>query len=187
MSEFAFTPPATPSLAVFGSSARFPIRRVFCVGRNYATHAREMGSDPNREPPFFFTKPADAVVDSGRLVHLDVTELCPRLDADARTARVAARLIDDLMSLSRIELAEHQPPVGEVPPRTKTLFTPSMSRIRAASAWVVRSVSSSVAPGGSSTLIGMRLTSSGGMKLPGMRSMKNSDTASTPIAATRVR
>jgi len=62
MSEFAFTPPAIPSLAVFGSTVRFPIRRVFCVGRNYATHAREMGSDPNREPPFFFTKPADAVV-----------------------------------------------------------------------------------------------------------------------------
>jgi fumarylpyruvate hydrolase len=62
MTEFAFTPPAAPSLAVFGSSARFPIRRVFCVGRNYATHAREMGSDPDREPPFFFMKPADAVV-----------------------------------------------------------------------------------------------------------------------------
>ncbi|MFC5458479.1 fumarylacetoacetate hydrolase family protein [Massilia niabensis] len=62
MSEFAFTPPATPSLAVFGSNLRFPIRRVFCVGRNYATHAREMGSDPDREPPFFFMKPADAVV-----------------------------------------------------------------------------------------------------------------------------
>jgi fumarylpyruvate hydrolase len=62
MTEFAFTPPATASLAVFGSSARFPIRRVFCVGRNYATHAREMGSDPDREPPFFFMKPADAVV-----------------------------------------------------------------------------------------------------------------------------
>jgi hypothetical protein len=40
----------------------FPIRRVFCVGRNYAAHAREMGKDPDREPPFFFTKPADAVV-----------------------------------------------------------------------------------------------------------------------------
>jgi fumarylpyruvate hydrolase len=47
---------------VAGSSERFPIRRVFCVGRNYGAHAREMGSDPNREPPFFFTKPADAVV-----------------------------------------------------------------------------------------------------------------------------
>lgn len=62
MSEFVITAPATPSVAVAGSSARFPVRRVFCVGRNYAAHAREMGSDPNREPPFFFTKPADAVV-----------------------------------------------------------------------------------------------------------------------------
>jgi fumarylpyruvate hydrolase len=62
MSEFVFTAPATPSVAVSGSSSRFPVRRVFCVGRNYASHAREMGSDPNREPPFFFTMPADAVV-----------------------------------------------------------------------------------------------------------------------------
>lgn len=62
MSEFVITAPATPSVAVSGSSSRFPVRRVFCVGRNYASHAREMGSDPNREPPFFFTKPADAVV-----------------------------------------------------------------------------------------------------------------------------
>lgn len=62
MSEFVITPPATPSVAVAGSSARFPVRRVFCVGRNYAAHAREMGKDPDREPPFFFMKPADAVV-----------------------------------------------------------------------------------------------------------------------------
>ena len=62
MTDYAFTPPALPSLAIFGSSERFPIRRVFCVGRNYAAHAREMGSNPDREPPFFFTKPADAVV-----------------------------------------------------------------------------------------------------------------------------
>jgi fumarylpyruvate hydrolase len=44
---------------------RFPVRRIFCVGRNYAEHAREMGMDPEREPPFFFTKPADAVVCGG--------------------------------------------------------------------------------------------------------------------------
>jgi fumarylpyruvate hydrolase len=62
MSDFVISPPATPSVAVAGSSARFPIRRVFCVGRNYAAHAREMGNDPDREPPFFFMKPADAVV-----------------------------------------------------------------------------------------------------------------------------
>lgn len=62
MSSYVITAPAQPSLAVAGSSERFPIRRVFCVGRNYGAHAREMGSDPSREPPFFFTKPADAVV-----------------------------------------------------------------------------------------------------------------------------
>lgn len=66
MSEFVITAPATPSVAVAGSEARFPVRRVFCVGRNYASHAREMGSDPNREPPFFFTKPADAIVTGGK-------------------------------------------------------------------------------------------------------------------------
>jgi fumarylpyruvate hydrolase len=62
MTMFAITPPPTPSLAISGTSDRFPIRRVICVGRNYAAHAREMGSDPDREPPFFFMKPGDAVV-----------------------------------------------------------------------------------------------------------------------------
>jgi fumarylpyruvate hydrolase len=47
---------------VQNSSALFPVRRIFCVGRNYAEHAIEMGSDPTREPPFYFTKPADAVL-----------------------------------------------------------------------------------------------------------------------------
>ncbi|MGW0163493.1 fumarylacetoacetate hydrolase family protein [Mycobacterium sp. NPDC003323] len=51
----------TTTLAIAGSSERFPVRRVYCVGRNYADHAREMGADPDREPPFYFTKPADAV------------------------------------------------------------------------------------------------------------------------------
>ncbi len=64
-SKFVFPPPAVPSVAVSGSDDRFPVRRIFCVGRNYAAHAREMGNDPEREAPFFFTKPADAVVDSG--------------------------------------------------------------------------------------------------------------------------
>jgi fumarylpyruvate hydrolase len=62
MSNFVFPPAPQPSIAIAGSDARFPIRRVFCVGRNYEAHAREMGNDPNREPPFFFMKPADAVV-----------------------------------------------------------------------------------------------------------------------------
>jgi fumarylpyruvate hydrolase len=68
MSDFVITPPAIASVAVAGEAGRFPVRRIFCVGRNYAAHAREMGKDPDREPPFFFTKPADAVVDSGTAI-----------------------------------------------------------------------------------------------------------------------
>ena len=63
--NFVIDPAPMPSVAVAGSSDRFPVRRIFCVGRNYAAHAREMGKDPDREPPFFFLKPADAVVDDG--------------------------------------------------------------------------------------------------------------------------
>ncbi|MFK0095202.1 fumarylacetoacetate hydrolase family protein [Pseudomonas sp. NPDC090592] len=59
---YLFEPAATTSLPIAGSDQRFPVRRVYCVGRNYAAHAREMGFDPDREPPFFFCKPADAVV-----------------------------------------------------------------------------------------------------------------------------
>jgi fumarylpyruvate hydrolase len=53
--------PAITALPVAGSADLFPVRRVYCVGRNYAAHAREMGGDPTREPPFFFMKPADAL------------------------------------------------------------------------------------------------------------------------------
>ena len=53
------------SVAVAGSAAGFPVRRIFCVGQNYADHAREMGGDPDRQPPFFFCKPADAVHAAG--------------------------------------------------------------------------------------------------------------------------
>jgi len=50
-----------PMLPIAGTSEMFPVRRIYCIGRNYAAHAREMGSDPNREPPFFFQKPSDAI------------------------------------------------------------------------------------------------------------------------------
>ncbi|RZI96761.1 MAG: FAA hydrolase family protein [Variovorax sp.] len=60
-SEFVVTPPPAVSLPVVGQSARFPVRRVYCVGRNYEDHAKEMGFT-GREPPFFFLKPADAIV-----------------------------------------------------------------------------------------------------------------------------
>src|ERR1700684_4133205 len=68
MTEYVLPPPPTPSVAVAGTAARFPVRRIFCVGRNYAAHAREMGRDPDREPPFFFLKPADTVVDNGATI-----------------------------------------------------------------------------------------------------------------------
>ncbi|UDM53616.1 fumarylacetoacetate hydrolase family protein [Cupriavidus sp. MP-37] len=60
--SYVFTPPAPVAIPVAGSDDRFAVRRVYCVGRNYAAHAREMGFDPEREPPFFFCKPADAIV-----------------------------------------------------------------------------------------------------------------------------
>jgi fumarylpyruvate hydrolase len=65
MSEYVFDPPARPAVPVEGSAALFPVRRILCVGRNYAAHRREMGGD-DPDPPFFFAKPADAVVPPGR-------------------------------------------------------------------------------------------------------------------------
>ncbi|MGG4775243.1 fumarylacetoacetate hydrolase family protein [Paenalcaligenes sp. Me52] len=62
MTQYLFSPAATVGVPVVGSEKQFPVRRVYCVGRNYAAHAREMGFDPDREPPFFFCKPADAIV-----------------------------------------------------------------------------------------------------------------------------
>jgi fumarylpyruvate hydrolase len=57
--------PVQTSVEVAGGTERFPVHRIYCVGRNYAAHAREMGMDPEREPPFFFSKPADAIVPNG--------------------------------------------------------------------------------------------------------------------------
>lgn len=57
--------PAIHTLAVAGRDERFAVNRIFCVGRNYAAHAREMGKDPDRDPPFFFMKPASAIVQAG--------------------------------------------------------------------------------------------------------------------------
>jgi fumarylpyruvate hydrolase len=60
--------PGTPTLPVAESNKAFPVGRIYCVGRNYAEHAREMGHDPDREPPFFFMKPADAIVQNGATI-----------------------------------------------------------------------------------------------------------------------
>lgn len=63
--SYAITPPTIPSLPILGSDQRFPVRRVFCIGRNYAEHAREMGATVDKDTPMFFCKPADAVVADG--------------------------------------------------------------------------------------------------------------------------
>ena len=63
--EYAVAPAPIYALAIAGRSESFPVNRIFCVGRNYAAHAREMGKDPDREPPFFFMKPACAAVQAG--------------------------------------------------------------------------------------------------------------------------
>jgi fumarylpyruvate hydrolase len=63
--DYVIPVPPIATLPVEGTQARFPVHRIYCVGRNYAEHAREMGGDPTRESPFFFVKPADALVSDG--------------------------------------------------------------------------------------------------------------------------
>ena len=65
--DFAITPPPQAFIPVVDGDP-FPVRRIYCVGRNYAAHAREMGHDPDREPPFFFMKPADALTEDGTTI-----------------------------------------------------------------------------------------------------------------------
>ena len=65
---YAIDFPGITTLPVAESTQTFPVGRIYCVGRNYAEHAKEMGHDPDREPPFFFMKPADAIVMSGATI-----------------------------------------------------------------------------------------------------------------------
>ena len=67
MSSYVFFPPAPVSLVIAGQTAQFPVHRIYCVGQNYAAHAREMGADPERQPPCFFSKPADAATQNATL------------------------------------------------------------------------------------------------------------------------
>ena len=70
--SYVVPPAPQPAVPVADSGDSFPVRRIYCVGRNYAAHAREMGSDPTREPPFFFCKPADAIVPVAHGITRDV-------------------------------------------------------------------------------------------------------------------
>jgi fumarylpyruvate hydrolase len=65
MNKFVITPPATASIDIHRSDARFPVRRIYCLARNYRAHAIETGDNPDERPPFFFQKPADAIVTEG--------------------------------------------------------------------------------------------------------------------------
>ena len=67
MSRYVVAPPAVSSVEVLGGGL-FPVRRIFCIGKNYADHVKEMGGEPKSDPPVFFTKPADAVVASGAVI-----------------------------------------------------------------------------------------------------------------------
>ena len=88
--SLAFAAPESRSIPIHGSHLGFPVRRIYCVGRNYAEHVREMGGEAGRDPPFFFMKPADAIVLDGRFpypsqsqdVHHEI-ELVVALAADA--------------------------------------------------------------------------------------------------------
>jgi fumarylpyruvate hydrolase len=71
-SKFVIDIGPQPSIEVAGTDARFPVGRIYCVGRNYADHAREMGHDPDREPPFFFMKAANSVVKNGATIDYPV-------------------------------------------------------------------------------------------------------------------
>ena len=73
-SRFVVPPPAPVSVTVLGDRGLFPVRRVYCVGRNYADHAREMGHDPDREAPFFFMKAPDTLVTDGRFPYPPATQ-----------------------------------------------------------------------------------------------------------------
>jgi fumarylpyruvate hydrolase len=68
MEECVITPPARAFLPVAGTTQKFPVRRIYCVGRNYVAHVREMGGDETRDPPIFFQKPADSIVPDGATI-----------------------------------------------------------------------------------------------------------------------
>ncbi|HEX2652237.1 MAG TPA: fumarylacetoacetate hydrolase family protein [Xanthobacteraceae bacterium] len=99
MTDYVITPPPQPAIAIAGSTKKFPVRRVWCVGRNYIEHIREMGQD-ERAPPFFFAKPADALAPDGSTVpyppltkdlHFEV-ELVVALKGGGRNIPVAKAL-----------------------------------------------------------------------------------------------
>ena len=93
---WAVQPPIMPAVPV-ADGGSFPVRRIWCVGRNYAEHAREMGGDPVREPPFFFAKPADSVVPNGGVLPFPVgtEDLHHEVELAVAIGRAGLRLSTD--------------------------------------------------------------------------------------------
>jgi fumarylpyruvate hydrolase len=99
MTAYVIDPPAQAALPVAGSTSLFPVRRLYCVGRNYAEHTREMGFDPDKEPPFFFMKTPDALRTDGKFpyppastdVHWEI-ELVVALKSGGRNIKKADAL-----------------------------------------------------------------------------------------------
>jgi len=97
---YVFSPGALPAVEVAGSADRFPVHRIYCVGRNYEAHVREMGKAPDRDPPFFFCKPADAILTNDATIgypprtgnlHHEI-ELVVAIGAEARNVSEAEAL-----------------------------------------------------------------------------------------------
>jgi fumarylpyruvate hydrolase len=137
--SFAFAPAPPVSLPIMGSALRFPVHRVYCVGRNYAEHVKEMGGEVGRDPPFFFAKPPDALVTDNRFpypslstdVHHEV-ELVVALGPDAQVFGHAVGLDmtrRDLQAAAKKlgrpwEVAkgfDHSAPIGSIVPSREAL------------------------------------------------------------------
>ncbi len=100
---FAFEPEARPSLAVRGSTARFPVRRIYCIGRNYLAHIREMGEADERDPPIFFQKPGDALVEEGTMIPYPVATTDYQYEAELVVAiGLAAQNVPDGQALNYV-------------------------------------------------------------------------------------
>lgn len=137
--SFAFQPADQVSLPIAGSSLRFPVHRVYCVGRNYAEHVKEMGGEVGRDPPFFFAKPPDALVMDGRFpyptmsndVHHEielVVALGPGanifghavgLDMTRRDLQAAAKKLGRPWEVAKG--FDHSAPIGAIVPGTAAL------------------------------------------------------------------
>lgn len=137
--SFAFAPAPPVSLPIAGTAERFPVHRVYCVGRNYAEHVKEMGGEVGRDPPFFFAKPADALVTDGRFpypalssdVHHEVelvVALGPGakvfghaigLDMTRRDLQAAAKKLGRPWEVAKG--FDHSAPIGAIVPSTTPL------------------------------------------------------------------